>query len=106
VTLADVVQVHTDTPTLPIVYAIATLVFCGASACLFWMMRQAAQAYEERFVLRLAVGAGVSGLLAAAALILFADAIGFIGRVVAGFAIAAALVLVGNDRARRSRRYR
>lgn len=102
-TLADVVQVHTDAPILPIVYAIAILVFGGASACLFWMMRRAVQAYEERLVLKLAAGAGVSGLLAAAALILFADAIGFIGRVVAGLAIAATLVLVGNDRARRSR---
>lgn len=90
--------------TLPIVYAIAILVFGVASAWLFWMMRRAVEGDEEHLVLRLAVGAGVSGLLAAAALILFVDAIGFIGRVVAGLAIAATLVLVGNDRARRSGR--
>ena len=102
--LADVPQVpDANVPTLTIVYFVAFVIFGAATTLLFVMMRNARKAYEERVVLRLAVGAGVSGVLAAGALFLFADAIGFIGRVIVGLAIAATLVLVGKDRARRSR---
>jgi hypothetical protein len=89
-----------EVPFLTIVYIVAFFVFGGASALLFAMMRNAARAYDERLTVKLAAASLVSGLLAAAALILLWFAIGFMGQVVVGLGVASALVLYGNSRVR------
>jgi hypothetical protein len=106
-TLAEVPQVPTGhVALLTVVYLVAFLVCGGASGCFFWLMRRAAQAYDERSTVKLAVAAGATGLLAAIALILFVNAIGFIGRAIIGLAIASALILIGGNRARSHHGYR
>jgi hypothetical protein len=103
--LAEVPQVsHGEVPVLTIVYLIAFLGFAGAAAVLFVTMRNASRAYDERWTVRLAAATFVTGLLAAVALMLFVVAIGFIGRIIAGVAVALVLVLVGDSRVRAGRR--
>lgn len=89
---------------MTIVYLIAFLGLAGAAAVLFVTMRNASRAYNERWTVRLAAATLVTGLLAAVALILFVVAIGFIGRIIAGVAVALVLVVVENSSVRAGRR--
>jgi hypothetical protein len=89
---------HGDIPLLTILYIVALVAFGGVSALLWTMMKNASRAYNERLTVKLAAATAVTGLLAVGSLILLLVAIGFIGRVIVGLAIAFALVQLGNSR--------
>ena len=88
--------------TLAIVYGFASLLLACACAACWWLMRRAAREGDaEAVVFKLLVATLATLFATGAALVLFVDAIGTIGLMVIGLAIAFTLVTLGNARTRR-----
>ena len=88
--------------TLAIISGLAMALFAGACATCWWLMRRATrEGHADEVVFKLLVAAVATALGTAATLIVFVNAIGTIGLVVIGLAIAFTLVTVGDARTRR-----